>query len=63
MASNMKCSSCDQYRIVEHNYCRMCGFHFAPGEAPFARIAVEYTTDERFCGFCGGAKGSCDCVS
>lgn len=59
--SQQKCSRCDEYKSQGHNYCRMCGFHLTKGYVQYARVAVAYRSDEKFCGYCGEARDRCAC--
>jgi hypothetical protein len=64
MATVNPFSRCDEYRQVGHNYCRMCGSRlFDPGSGRRPRVAVEYDSSEKFCGFCGGHARTCPCVA
>jgi hypothetical protein len=51
-----RCDQCEDYQAQEHNYCRMCGFHLTKVYVQYVRLAVTYNTQEKFCGYCGGAK-------
>jgi hypothetical protein len=61
MAPQIKCKECENYEKQHHNYCRMCGYHLRKGYVPFARMAVTYTTSEKFCGHCGDEREKCAC--
>ncbi len=62
MSNNQECRDCDDYKQQGHNYCRMCGYYLTKGYTPNARIAVAYSTNEKFCGFCDGPKNDCSCT-
>ncbi len=58
-----RCPYCDKYEKQGHNYCRMCGKHLRPRPlAQYARLALAYHVNEKFCGYCGGEKHKCKCV-
>lgn len=57
-----QCEHCEKYKKEGHNYCRMCGHHLTKGFVQFVRIALAYTTAERYCGYCGGLKNACKCL-
>jgi hypothetical protein len=60
-SSNRKCPKCEKYKSAGHNYCRICGFHLTKGHVQNVRHGVVYSTNEKFCGYCGGAKQKCGC--
>jgi hypothetical protein len=57
------CKVCDKYRKQHHNFCRMCGNELNPGYVPYVRIALAYLVNEKYCGYCGGPKHECECVT
>ena len=59
----MACGNCRQYKAQGHNYCRMCGSALNPGFAKHTRVAAGYMTNEKYCGYCGGNRFNCPCVS
>ena len=62
MSNMQRCSDCDRCEQQGDNYCRMCDFFFKKGVVKNAKVAVAYSTNEKFCGYCGGPKhsGQCD---
>lgn len=59
--SKTKCPDCDKYAKDSHNYCSMCGYHLTKGYAQYARIAMAYFSNEKFCGYCGKPRNNCHC--
>lgn len=57
------CSRCEEYKKEGHNYCRMCGYHLTKGYAQYAKLAIAYFSDEKYCGYCGGIKNKCNCIN
>ena len=56
-----RCGDCQTYEQAHHNYCRMCGYEFRPGQVKFVRIAVAYFINEKYCGSCGALRDDCKC--
>ena len=56
-----RCADCERYKAAGDNFCRMCGFALREGFAPNVRIAVAYTTAEKYCGYCGKSRDVCEC--
>ena len=61
MSKSKRCSVCERYEAAGHNFCLMCGFPLMEGFVPYARIAVGYTTTEKYCGYCGKGRNVCEC--
>lgn len=57
------CSSCEEYEKDGHNYCRMCGYHLTKGCVQYVKQAVAFYANEKYCGYCGGPKRQCRCVT
>jgi hypothetical protein len=61
MGKNQKCSECDQNKKIGHNYCRHCGYHLTKGYVQYVRLAHAYSTNDKFCGYCGNTRKECKC--
>lgn len=59
--SNKKCDYCDEYREKNHNFCRRCGNNVRKGFVNHVRVATAFSSNEKFCGYCGGEKYKCKC--
>ena len=62
MSKTQRCPECARYESEEYNYCRVCGFHLTKGLVQTAPTSVIYSTHERFCGYCGGLRDTCECT-
>lgn len=47
------CPSCEKYRWMQQNYCRVCGHDLAEKYADYVPIKYPYLKGEDFCGKCG----------
>jgi RNA polymerase subunit RPABC4/transcription elongation factor Spt4 len=62
MGNTERCSDCARYEREGDNFCRVCGFHLMKDYAQHSRLNLGYTSDEKYCGYCGDPKDVCSCV-